>query len=99
MFCLQNIFVIVCLKICHVAAFGLHCFGQVSVDVKDGFCFPVRGYFSILLPSEDVISERVRTCRYSLQLFSSFRVCASCVCLSKASIRKMSFFLCLDGFQ
>ena len=59
-FCLQKIFVIVCLKIFHVAAFGLCCFGQVSVDVKDGFFWPVRGYFRRLFPSKDVISDRVR---------------------------------------
>ena len=57
---MQKIFVIVCLKIFHVAAFGLRYFGHVSVDVKDGFFCPVRGYFKRHFPSEDVISDRVR---------------------------------------
>ena len=56
---LQKMFCIACLKIFHVALFGLHCLGQVRVVVKDGFFWPDKGYLRILFPSEDVISDRV----------------------------------------
>lgn len=89
---LQKMALIVFEKNCHTCLPGFICLGHCVVGEKDGDRLPVKGYFNMCVPSEDVISDNVKIFRYSLYLFIFCGVYSSLYLFSNVSMRNISFF-------
>ena len=58
---------------------------------------PLSGFLRILVPSAEVMSDKEKTCRYSLQLLSCWSRLCSEILFEKVDMRKLSCFLWGEG--
>ena len=66
----QKMYFRTCLNVSQHLLDGFICFGHESSVEKEGDLCPFSCDFVSFFPSADVMSERVKICKYSLQLLS-----------------------------